>query len=395
MTAERRKVLLVAQYLHMGGLERMVFGLASALKTGGQWEPRAFVFDRLPGAAPENDLRPDFAAAGIATTARFKRPGFSPRTALALARTLSAGGIRVLHTHDLGPLIYGALAKRMSFGRVRLVHTQHSFVGLAERGRDRRYLRFFARFADELVAVSEDTRRSFVALGVPPEKVRVIPNGVRFPERAISGGRRRKEELLDSLAAPLRAELAPFLDSRWILYLARVHRTKGQDRALELWSRLAPRVRAGSALLFVGPESDDGRLAKLRRGISAAPDSSRILYMGTAHEPERWRAASDLALSCSEFEGMPLGPIEAAGAGLPQVLSRIPGHAILADVSAQYPLDQPEQGALLVAKALDECDAGPADYFRRAWERGAAVRARFTLARMTEAYARLYAGTES
>ena len=384
MTPASKKVLMLTQYLHLGGLERMVFSLSSELKARGEWEPQAFVYDRISGASTENDLRPAFAAAGIPVTTFVKSRGFSPRLVLAIRRKLSTENITVIHTHDLGPLIYGACAKLSSFGRVRLVHTQHSFVNLSDRWIDRHYHRFFARFADEIAVVSDDTRSTYVGLGVSPKKIHVIANGVRFPEQAAVDKKRHRKDLLDALE--------PFVESRWILYMARLHRTKGQDHALKLWGRLSPGARGKSVLLFVGPESDAGALERLRSGIASAPDSSRILYMGATHSPERWLAAADLALSCSEFEGMPLGPIEAAGAGLPLVLSQIPGHEVVRPWSSQYPLADPAQGALLVEEILNELEAGPEEYLRRTWEKASAVRERYTLARMGADYSRLYHG---
>jgi glycosyltransferase involved in cell wall biosynthesis len=381
---------MLTQYLHTGGLERMVLSLCAELAAGGAWAPQAFAYDRFPDAAPDNDLRPAFAAAGIPTSFFLKPRGFSPRLVRALRRKIADENIGVLHTHDLGPLIYGAVAKRLSRGRVRLVHTQHSFVGLDERRRDARYLRFFARFADAAAVVSEDTKRSFVELGVPAEKIFTIPNGARFPAEAVVDKMGAKRGLLDALDPAGRAALAPFADARWILYMARLHRAKGQDRALALWGRLSRRARAQSVLLFVGPDSDPGSEQRLRSGIATAADAARVLYLGGTTFPERWLAAAELVLSCSEFEGMPLGPVEAAGAGLPLVLSRIPGHAFARDWSAQYPLDDPAEGARRVEEILDEIAAGPEDYFARAWSAAQAVRERYTVARMSADYARLY-----
>ncbi|MFI5362176.1 MAG: glycosyltransferase family 4 protein [Elusimicrobiota bacterium] len=390
MSAPKPKVLMLTQYLQLGGLERMVFNLSTALRSAGEWEPQVFVFDRLPEAGPENDLRPAFAKAGIRVTTFQKPPGFSVGLVLALRRTLSRENIRVLHTHDLGPLIYGVCAKLLSFGRVRLVHTQHSFVHLSRRWIYQYYERIFVRFADEIAVVSLDTRQSYVDLGVAAERIRVVPNGVRFPERGPADKARSREDLLAGLDAPARSELAPHLKSRWILYLARIHRTKGQDHALELWERLSPAVRGRSVLLFVGPESDPGQLQRLKSDIAATPDSARIFCAGATHVPELWSCACDLALSCSEFEGMPLGPIEAAGAGLPLVLSDIPGHEAVKAWSRQYPLADPAAGALLVENVLDEIERGPEDFFRRTWEKAGELRSRYTLARMSDAYARLY-----
>lgn len=391
--AQAGKVLMVSQYLHMGGLERMILNLSSALKDGGAWEPSVFVFDRLPGAAPDNDLGPDFAAAGVAVFSFPKEPGFSFRTVLRLRRALIEGGVSVLHTHDLGALIYGACAKLLCFGRVRLVHTQHSFVHLSRRRAYALYERLFTSFADAIAVVSPDTRRIYEGLGVPAAKVHLIPNGVRFPERAApdaSEKARARAELLGSLEPAARAALKPLAASRWILYLARLHRVKGQDRALEVWARLRADARARCALVFVGPESEAGALDRLKGGIAQAPDAVRVAYAGTTRRPEAWLSAADLSLSCSEFEGLPLGPIEAAGAGLPLVLSDIPGHEAAAAWGERYPLRDADAGARAVERVLAQLESGGAPLAERLRGHAADARSRYSLAAMGEAYSKLY-----
>ncbi len=371
----------------------MIFNLSCALKAHGEWDPEVFVFDRIPDAGPENDLGPAFASAGIPVTRFLKPPGFSLRTVLNIRRKLIVEKIPVIHTHDLGALIYGACAKLLTFGRVRLVHTQHSFIHLSRRWIYKYYERFFVRFADELSVVSADTQETYVKLGIPRTRLHIVSNGVRFPEHgAVSADSRRKKrkELLGLLDASTQAALAPFLDCRWLLYMARLHRTKGQDHALELWGQMSPLLRKKSVLLFVGPESEAGRVKQLRSGIASAPDSSRILYLGTTHDPELWLGCADLALSCSEFEGMPLGPIEAAGAGLPLVLSEIPGHEVVKAYSYQYPLGDPAKGARMVEKMMEEIAAGGEDFFNRAWQKGSEVRLRYELTHMSRAYSLLY-----
>ncbi len=113
--------------------------------------------------------------------------------------------------------------------------------------------------------------------------------------------------------------------------------------------------------------------------------------MGTTHRPELWLTSSDLALSCSEFEGMPLGPIEAAGAGLPMVLSEIPGHAVVKDASLQFPLGDHSEGARLVetgaARARGRSGTITSD---GPGKRAAEVRSTYTLGCMSAAYSGLY-----
>lgn len=390
---KRAKVLLLTQYLHFGGLERMILNLSMALKGLG-CEPSVFVYDSIPNAGPENDLAPAFREEGIGVMACPKRRGFSISTVFRILRKLRSDRIRVLHTHDLGPLIYGVCVKLLSLGRIRLIHTQHSFVHLSRRSIYPLYERLFTLFADEITVVSEDTRDSYVRLGVAPRKLHVIPNGVRFSGRSeplsVGARRSRRSALHESLDAGSREAIGPLLECHWLLYMARLHKTKGQGHALRLWRSLDPSVRRNSALLFIGPESEEGQLRLLQDAISAAPDPSRVLYLGIARHPELWIECADIALSCSEFEGLPLGPIEAAGAGIPLVLSEIPGHEALRPWSAMFPLSDPALGARAVETLLARIDASPEDFVRAAWGKARELRSRYGLSNMGRAYARLY-----
>jgi glycosyltransferase involved in cell wall biosynthesis len=171
--------------------------------------------------------------------------------------------------------------------------------------------------------------------------------------------------------------------------MARIHGRKGQDHAVRLWSALPEIMRRSSVLLFVGPETEAGRLAELEALIAAAPDRERIRIMGPAQKPLEWLEASDVYLSCSEFEGMPLGPIEAAGSGLPLLLSRIPGHSMLEAASHQYELGDVAAGA----RALDAAVAQPLsrEGFESLKQASIAIRAEYSLGAMATRYERIYA----
>jgi glycosyltransferase involved in cell wall biosynthesis len=339
-------------------------------------------------------LVPVFRKQGIEVTVRSKPKGFSPSMALRIARHVKARGIEVIHSHDLGALIYGVCAKWATGNSVRLIHTQHSFVHLRRSPLYKYYERFFTLFVDGLTVVSADSKRDYLELGVKPERISVIANGVRFPERSL-GARSEKVALREHfLAQPAACSpvgvLRRFRHDVWLLYLSRVHGRKGQDHAVRLWNELSAEWRSRSVLLFVGPETEAGQVAKLRGMIKTAPDRERIHYLGATTEPHVWLEMADVFLSCSEFEGMPLGPIEAAGAGLPMVLSSIPGHEVLAPFSRQYPLKDPAVGASELRDALSELTNASREYYEALWNKNDQARQRFSLQAMAERYEELY-----
>ncbi len=387
-------VLMLTQYLGLGGLERMILNLSTSLQAQGQWQPQVFVFEHAQYAEPASHLGAAFEAVGIPVTYFTKSPGFSFKTVV----KVTSQEISVIHTHDLGALIYGAFAKVGCMGRVRLVHTQHSFVHLSRNPRYQMYEKFFTRFADQVAVVSPDTQETYRALGISDGVIHFIPNGVRFaePGSQISKLYVAKAQARDAAIASLpetvsaRAILQSQKQAHWILYMARLHGRKGQDQAMKLWSVLNPGVRQKSVLLFVGLETEAGQKQRLTQLMQAAPDPDRVHYLGPSLSPELWLRAADLFLSSSEFEGMPLASIEASGSGLPLILSDIPGHRMLANSSSLYSLESPEQGARSVEQVIAEIEKGPDAFFEAKWRDASVLRDQYSVEGMARAYANLY-----
>ena len=126
----------------------------------------------------------------------------------------------------------------------------------------------------------------------------------------------------------------PLYSSRWLLCLARLHEGKGQNTVLDVWRALPKEARAELSIFFVGQETQPGYRALLEKVIHALPDSDRLILAGPSETPHLWLQASDLFISGSAHEGMPLAPLEAAGLRfcgmspdgvLPEIIE-LPGH---------------------------------------------------------------------
>jgi glycosyltransferase involved in cell wall biosynthesis/O-antigen/teichoic acid export membrane protein len=383
------KVLMLTPGLFIGGLERMILNLSKSLKSTSQWQPSVLAYDFAPVQGAGSDLIQAFESFAIPVHSKVKPSRFSIKTAAQIAGMVSREGVTVIHTHDLGALIYGAIAKLFLFSRVKLVHTQHSFVHLNRSWKYRYYERFFTLFANSIAVVSEDTEQSYKLLGVPTNKLHVIPNGVDFPAAPDLDRRIRilsRQELLAKLPARSRVRLNDY----WILYLARIHGRKGQDHAIALWNNLAPEIRQNCSLLLVGPETETGEWARIENLIKNAKDSERIVLAGPTLAPQEWLKAADVYLSCSEFEGMPLSPIEAIGSGIPALLSKIPGHEFLEPFAQSFELEKPLIGAELLTEMIGRISKDDNLYRRELWDRTEALRAGYTLATMSGHYEKLY-----
>lgn len=318
-------VMHLTQKLGLGGLERTIVSLAAAARATGSKQTSVFVYD---------DTRQS--AALLGELERLKVPfrlgqkvaGFSWATVREIRAACEEDGVRVLHTHDLNALLYGVLVKLSSWGRIRIVHTQHTFLHLHSR-KQALYERIFPRWANLLVVPARSLADTYRRLGYPVTRLREVPNPIPInpPTSRIS----RDAALVEwagqvAGAGDSLAKLASLRGDRWVLVLGRVHPGKGQEAFLEAWPLLDPALRSRLRVLFVGPSADAAFRARLETRARSLPDGERLLWFQAVADPRPCFVAADVFVSLSAFEGSPLAPVEAFGAGCPVVLSDIPGH---------------------------------------------------------------------
>ena len=377
------KVLMLTPGLFIGGLERMILNLSKSLKLTSDWKPQVLAYDFSPSGG--SHLVSSFEGLDIPVHFQLKPPRFSFRTATKIASMISRDDVRVIHTHDLGALIYGVVAKLLVFAQVKLVHTQHSFVYVHQSRKYRYYERFFSHFANSIAVVSEDTARSCLELGISQSKLHLIPNGVDFPQVPDTDRGARMKARSELLPEAMAAR-----EDYWILYLARIHGGKGQDHALKLWNSLSADTRHKCRLIFVGPATDTHEAERIGGLISKSMDPEHICMAGPSLKPHDWLRCADLYLSCSEFEGMPLSPVEAIGSGIPSVLSDIPGHDFLKSYAETYSLSDPNAGALHLEKIVALMVENDSKLRESAWISSQGLRDAFTLKSMSTRYEKLY-----
>lgn len=388
--SDKPALLIISQYLRIGGLERMILSLATNLKRKG-WMVIVFCYDGVEFEGNRGVI-PEFEKEGIQVIGLQKKSGFSWYVVWRLIGLIIRNNIELVHTHDLGALIYGSFAKLFSPLRVRLVHTQHSWVYIRRRLRDCWYQKKFSIFADQLVAVSEGNRAGFGEVGINTERVVVIENGVEVPKcpDVKIDKRTVKESFLQQEKESTQSQLAPYLNDVWILYLARFDQVKGQGHALEIWSRLSVAARKKAVLLFVGPGKTLSYFKKFCALRDNSPDSERLLIPGETNSPAKWQCASDLFLSCSEFEGLPLGPLEAMANGVPALISEIRGHAFLHGRCRHFKLDDLEGAADQLEQLIVAVDKGERRLANDLLLAYQWVAENYSVERMTVQYEKLY-----
>lgn len=365
-----KKVLHLTLYLDIGGLERMIWILGrEQIQLG--WKPYVFVYEKDSG-----DLAPHFRSSNIPVTFFYKGRGFSFSLVRRVLAHLKENEIHLIHSHDLGALIYATMAKLLSGGKVQVVHTQHSFQHLTN-FKMKLYERVFPWLADRLVCVSEDLRRTYLKLRQPLQRLRLVPNGVDFNLIPATAEEKLaiKKHLIKAHSLP--ADLA---SKKWGITLGRLASVKGPEQALALWNQVDPRISENTAFLLVGPEVESGMLQKLQARARAG-----TYFPGPTMDPQLWLRASDFFVSASTFEGLPLAGLEAVAAELPMLLSQIPGHSRFQKWAAFFPLSELKEGARIMENYLQTGKMGAqVSSARRELEAGCGAR------KMAERYQKIY-----
>jgi glycosyltransferase involved in cell wall biosynthesis len=183
------------------------------------------------------------------------------------------------------------------------------FAGVAARN-------LLLRDGDAFVAMSQAIRDEFVAAGVPPQKVALIPHGVPTA--------RFRPATPDERVA-LREELGLPAAGRIIIYTGRLLRGKGLETLIAAF-RIVAAAEPAAHLAIVG--AGEGHLSvedAVRASVHAEGLADRVTFAGRVDAVEDWVRAADVFALPSMYEALGIALVEAAACGLPAVASRTGG----------------------------------------------------------------------
>jgi len=234
----------------------------------------------------------------------------------AMARELSrlTPTVDVVHTHI--PFVYPTLAAARSAFKYRkplFYHQRGVFDPERLRFKGAKKALYIAAVerpimnrATALIALTEAEVASYRALGVTTP-CRVLPNGVDC------GAYRTKPK------EPRPLGIDP--DSLVVLFLGRIHPTKGADRLLTAFFSIAARVPT-AVLVLAGPD-EYGLEEKMRQRVEMNGLSGRVLFPGMISGSLKLDllARADLFCLPSDAEGFSMAVLEALASGTPVMLS--------------------------------------------------------------------------
>ncbi len=351
----------------VGGAERQAESLAARQAERGH---QVLILTRRRPGLTALDGRGLLAVHRVATGPFAGLGFFASGLAFLLARR---GRLDIVHAHQARANAVLAYAAHRLGGPPLVV----KLAGLdVPRGRDLSdtLRRAVLRRADAVVTLSPLMRDTLLALGVAPDRLHYIPNGVdltRFPP-ADEGAR---GEARRTLGVPAEASL--------VLFVGRLEEVKGADLLLAAWAR----VTAPDAILaLVGSGPLAAGLAASCLGSSGP--LSRVRFAGAVEDPAPWYRAADLAVVPSRSEGLSNSLLEAMASGLAIAATAIPGIAAVLTDGENGRLVPAEPGAL--ARAIDELLADRAARLRLGQEAARTAARRYDLRVTAESYESLY-----
>jgi sugar transferase (PEP-CTERM/EpsH1 system associated) len=243
-----------------------------------------------------------------------KRAGTDLRALARAARVVRALRPEVVHTRNWATLIEGVVAARLA--RAKLVHGLHGRTSEELSGEvswKRRLLEGpLVRSAARVIVLLESLREEALELGVSPERVTVIENGVDLARFHPDPEAR----------ARVRAELGAKPKDVVVGCIARLDPVKDHPTLFRAFSKLGDRA----ILVLVGDGPRRRSLETLARidGIAA-----RVRFLGHRSDPWALYPAFDLFALASRYEGSSNTVLEALASGVPVVATRTGGNETL------------------------------------------------------------------
>lgn len=159
------------------------------------------------------------------------------------------------------------------------------------------------RDASKVIALNKTEAEQYISMGVDKHKIETIPNGISIERGYLPfrGEFRKKYLIADT--------------DKIILYLGRLHRTKGIDLIIKAFAETSKEVN-NIWLVLVGP--DDGYQSALEELIQRLKVGRRVIFTGFVSNEEKMEALVDADVFVTpNFTGFPLTFLEACACGIP------------------------------------------------------------------------------
>ena len=303
---KRQRVLQVLFSFRVGGSEVVGLELAQQLARAGA-EVLCTALDGMDGPLREHCARFEIPVVDLGLPIRnaLGRNGLSLRLAKQL-RELQLDAIHLQHFLALNKL---GLPARLA-GVPRIVVTEHSEAQLRDSSAGRLRLRLNWRLAHRITVIHPGLREYLRAqIGIPLERIAVIPNGIDI-QHWQRGDREERRAALG-----LGAEFV-------FLFVGRVEPVKDVPGLIRAFLHAAPRFARAAKLVVVGDGSD---MSICRALLADHPLAEQVVLAGQQADTRLYLATADAFVMNSRSEGTPRALVEAMCMGLPGICTAVGG----------------------------------------------------------------------
>lgn len=234
-----------------------------------------------------------------------KQPGLSISCLLMIRKLLSSLGADAVHTHHIGPLLYGGLAARLA-NVAQVIHTEHDAWHM--QNSKRRMLESFVLACVRPILIAD-------ANGVQQQLIKYQPN---YPSQIIHNGVDCKIFNLGNKVDARDSLKLPSIDKKLIGCSGRLTEVKGHKYLIDALKYL----QDDCILVLAG----DGEYKKeLKKYVELSNLNNRVIFLGNLDCMQHFYQSLDVFCMASLNEGLPLSPLEAQACGIPVVLTDVGG----------------------------------------------------------------------
>lgn len=235
-----------------------------------------------------------------------KKPGWQASTFTQLKQFFEKVNPLYVHTHHIGPLIYGGIAARLA-NVDNIIHTEHDAWHLADL-KPRLLQRIFINIVRPIYVADANFVAEQVHRLMPSLNPVVIPNGI--DTKRFKPSCKNKQKLLKQAGLPT--------ELKFIGCAARLESVKAHDVLIKAVHDLPSNI----GLLLAGTGSLKAQLQKLVIDLGL---KERVFFLGHVDDMTTFYPLIDVFCLSSSNEGLPLSPMEAQACGVPAVLTDVGG----------------------------------------------------------------------
>jgi len=301
MSRHSQKIVAqVVQHLRPGGIETIVLALS-------KYQPFKTIIFSLEGTKEEAiEKWPILADVSSQLVFLNKPSGFSWSTLWQLHKLFKQYDVCAIHSHHIGPLLYGGLAAKLAHID-KHVHTEHDawhLNNLKQRRLQKRLLMLMKPImVADAIAVADQIKSS-----LNHHDVTLIHNGIDIG-KFVPGNRNYSRNELDLPTGVVLIGTA-----------GRLETVKGQDVLIDAMAHFSSTIH----LAIAGGGSCE---QQLKEQVARLNLEQQVHFLGPINDMTSFYQSLDLFCLPSRNEGLPLSPMEAQACGIPALITNVGGSA--------------------------------------------------------------------